>query len=95
MKTIEDWRKQINVVDQRLLNLLNERARLAQQIGRLKRKNGRRLWSPSRERAVLDRITQLNAGPLGRDAVHRLFRTIIRESRRSQAAAMRSLRTPS
>ena len=89
MKTIEHWRTQINTVDTQLVRLLNQRARFAQRIGRLKARNGRRLWCPTRERAVLERIAMLNDGPLDRRSIQRLFRVIIRESRRSEAAAMR------
>lgn len=88
MGTIEDWRSKINRVDQRLLRLLNRRARLAQHIGRIKRRDGRPLWSPRRERVVLQRLARLNAGPLDGRAIGRIFRLIIRESRRSEAAAM-------
>jgi chorismate mutase-like protein len=88
MGTIEGWRTQINQVDTRLLALLNRRARLAQRIARIKQRTGRRLWSPTRERAVLQRMAELNAGPLDSRAVQRLFRSILRESRRTQAAAI-------
>ncbi len=90
MGTIEHWREKINALDVRLLRLLNRRARLAQRIGHIKQVRGRRLWSPSRERAVLDRLGALNPGPLDGAAVRRLFQSIIRESRRSEAVAMRS-----
>lgn len=90
MQTIENWRSQINAVDAHLLRLLNRRARLAQRIARLKQRTGRRLWSPARERAVLQRIATMNPGPLDQTAVQRLFRTILRESRRTQAAAIRN-----
>lgn len=90
MATIERWRAQINTLDTRLLRLLNRRARIAQYIGRFKRQNGRRLWVPARERTVLDRLAAANSGPLDGPAVRRLFRLIIRESRRSEAVAMSS-----
>jgi chorismate mutase-like protein len=88
MGTIEDWRKKINAVDAHLLRLLNRRARLARRIGRIKRRDGKPLWSPRRERVILQRLAQLNQGPLHADAVRRIFRAILRESRGAQAAAM-------
>ena len=90
MGTIEHWREKINAVDAQLLRLLNRRARLAQRIGRIKHVRGRRLWSPARERAVLERLVGMNPGPLDPRSIQRLFRGIIRESRRCEAVAMRA-----
>lgn len=90
MNTIKQWREKINAIDARLLQLLNRRARMARRIGQIKRVRGRRLWSPTRERAVIERLRGLNPGPLDSRAVARLFRSIIRESRRSEEFAMRA-----
>lgn len=67
-------RRQIDALDDRILALLNERARLAQAIGQLKNGN---VYRPEREAQVLHRLQAANAGPLPADAVERLFREIM------------------
>jgi chorismate mutase/prephenate dehydratase len=82
---IEGWRGEIDQVDMELLDLLNKRARLAIEVGALKKAAGLPLCDPERERSVLQRLQQANAGPLDAPAVARLFRRVIRESRRVEA----------
>jgi chorismate mutase len=84
MMDIEHWRKEIDEVDAELLRLLNVRARLALKVGALKRAKQLPLDDPDREEFVLTRLRHLNTGPLDNRAVHKLFRRIIRESRRIQ-----------
>lgn len=50
--SIEKLRSQINELDQRLVELLNERARIVVEIGRLKNKAGKPIYSPDREKKV-------------------------------------------
>jgi chorismate mutase len=82
---IEYWRTEIDEIDRELLRLLNRRARLAMKLGVLKTAAGLPCCDPERERAVLGRLQQSNPGPLDQDAVRKLFRRIIRESRRLEA----------
>lgn len=84
---IEHWRKEIDEVDAELLRLLNMRARLAIKVGSLKRAAGLPLRDLERERFVLTRLQDANNGPLDEQAVNRLFRRIIRESRRVESLA--------
>jgi chorismate mutase-like protein len=79
---IRELREEIDRVDEELLRLLNRRARLAAEIGELKRRAGLPVLDPAREREVLSRRRAADAGPLGRGAVVRIFRRIVRESRR-------------
>ena len=79
---IEDWREEIDAIDQELLRLLNQRARVAQKIGALKRTAGLPICDPERERHVLTNVQNVNNGPLDESAIAKLFRRIIRESRR-------------
>ncbi|MCX8087560.1 MAG: prephenate dehydratase [Rhodocyclaceae bacterium] len=67
-------REGIDAIDAELLRLLNERARLAQRVGELKRGN---IYRPEREAQVLRRIAELNAGPLPEGAVRTIFREIM------------------
>jgi chorismate mutase-like protein len=81
---IEYWRKEIDEVDAQLLRLLNMRARLALKVGALKKAKDLPFCDPEREQYVLTRLQDLNTGPLDKRAVYKLFRRIIRESRRIQ-----------
>ena len=65
---ISDWRKKIDELDRKLAALLNERARAAIEIGRLKRNTNLPVYEPEREREVIKNVQQWNTGPLeGRD----------------------------
>ena len=85
---LEHWRAEIDHVDRVLVSLLNLRARLALKVAGLKRSAGLPLHAPAREREVLRNVTETNPGPLGLSAVVRLFRLIIRESRRLEEASL-------
>ena len=76
MKTedLSDLRARIDALDAKLLDLLNQRAALAQEVGQ--RKDGQ-VYRAEREAQVLARVHQLNHGPLGGDAVAFLFREIM------------------
>jgi chorismate mutase-like protein len=74
---IEDWRKKIDGLDRRLVELLSERARAAVEIGRLKRNTNLPVYEPDRERIVFTNVQAANSGPLpGRDLV-RIYERII------------------
>ena len=81
---IDHWRKEIDDIDAELLRLLNMRARLALKVGALKQTLNLPFCDPERERIVLQRLQELNDGPLDQRAVGKVFRRIIRESRRVQ-----------
>jgi chorismate mutase len=85
--TIEDWRVEIDKIDGELLRLLNARARLAVSVGESKRVAGLSVCDREREREVISRARRENTGPLDDEAVARLFRAVIRESRRLQTQA--------
>ena len=82
--TIEDWRVEIDKIDAELLRLLNARAEIAVRVGESKRVAGLSVCDRGRERDVIDRARANNRGPLDDEAVERLFRAVIRESRRLQ-----------
>jgi chorismate mutase-like protein len=74
---IEDWRKKIDEIDEKLVALLSERARAAVEIGKLKRNTSMPIYEPDRERVVFDNVREANRGPLpGRDLV-RIYERII------------------
>ena len=83
MPTLDDLRADIDRVDEVLVRLLNERARVACEIGRVKKEQGIELYQPDREKQVLAHVRSIaSEGPLGADAIARLFERIIDEARR-------------
>lgn len=82
--TISDWRKKIDEIDTVLLQLLNLRTEFAVEVARLKEEEGLSLCAPEREQKVIAGMKNLNDGPLDGEAVTRIFRAIMDESRRIQ-----------
>ena len=81
--TLDDLRRDIDRVDEVLVRLLNERARCVCEVGRLKKEGGLDVYQPDREKEVLAHVRSIAAeGPLGAEAVARLFERIIDEARR-------------
>ena len=81
--TLDDLREDIDRVDEVLVRLLNERARCVCEIGRLKKEINMQIYQPDREKQVLEHVRAIGAeGPLGPDAIARLFERIIDEARR-------------
>jgi chorismate mutase/prephenate dehydratase len=70
-------RVQIDSIDQQLLGLLNERARVAEQVGELKRLEGSPFFRPDRVAQVIDRIQTANPGPLLNQHVAAIWREIM------------------
>ena len=65
---IADWRKKIDEIDRKLVELLNQRAQAAREIGRLKKNTNLPIYEPDRERIVFANVQEVNQGPLpGRD----------------------------
>jgi chorismate mutase / prephenate dehydratase len=77
LASLERLRAQIDAINLKLVRLLNQRAKAAQAIGRLKQADGTAIYQPARERAVLDRVTAQNPGPLTGEHVRRIFVEII------------------
>ncbi len=88
MEKIEHWRNKIDETDKRLVELLNERATYADEIGKIKERLGMEAYSPKREKEVLENILKHNNGPLNDLALRRLFERIIDESRKLEREAM-------
>jgi chorismate mutase len=86
---LSDWRRRIDEIDRKLVELLNERSRCALEIGKLKRAENIPLYQPEREKEVLENAERTNTGPLTDAAVRRLFERIIDEARSAERAAMR------
>jgi chorismate mutase len=87
-KVITECRERINLLDRRLLQLLNERTRLVEEIGRVKRECHMPIYEPKREEEVLQNVAEHNAGPMAPDAARRIFERIIDEMRTLQRMRM-------
>jgi chorismate mutase len=85
---IADWRRRMDEIDKKLVELLNERCRCALQVGHLKVESKIPLYQPAREKEVLDNAETNNQGPLSHDAIRRLFERIIDEARSAERVAM-------
>lgn len=83
MPTLDDLREDIDRIDEVLVRLLNERARVACEVGRRKKEEGIAVYQPDREKQVLEHVRSIAIeGPLGPEAISRLFERIIDEARR-------------
>ena len=85
---LSDWRRRIDEIDKKLVQLLNERSQCALEIGRLKQESNIPLYQPDRENEVLSNAETNNKGPLTNAAVRRLFERIIDEARSAERLAM-------
>jgi chorismate mutase-like protein len=95
MPTLDDLRNDIDRVDEVLVRLLNERARVACEIGRIKKELGIEVYQPEREKQVLAHVRSIAAeGPLGAEAIARLFERIIDEARGLERRLMDGDDTP-
>jgi chorismate mutase len=86
--TLDDLRARIDALDERLVELLNQRAACALEIGKVKHGLGIELYQPERESQVHAHVRTVNDGPLSDDAVQRLFERIIDEARRLERESL-------
>ena len=84
MDDIEGWRKKIDEIDLKLVELLNQRSQCSIEIGKIKKKLNVEIYDPRREETVIDNVRKVSTGPLTKEAVQRLFERIVDESRRAQ-----------
>jgi chorismate mutase-like protein len=82
MPTLEELRDNIDRVDEVIVRLLNERARIVCEIGRKKKEDSVPIYQPEREKMVIQHVRGIAIeGPLGPEAIARLFERIIDEAR--------------
>ena len=77
---LEGLRAGIDAVDEEIVRLLDERARLARRIGEIKHAEGLEVYAPARERKVLDRVSLLSRGDFPKAGLEAVFREIISAS---------------
>jgi chorismate mutase-like protein len=87
---LSECRRNIDRIDLQVLALLNERARVAEIIGGVKREHTLPVYEPKREEQVYRNVLDNNHGPLTGDAVRRIFERVIDEMRNLQKVRMQS-----
>ena len=83
---IAEWRKKIDELDRRLVELINQRAECAHEIGKLKRNSAMPIYEPDRERAVYEHVRSANPGPLTTAQIQDIYERVM--------DVMRSLQRP-
>ena len=74
---IADWRKRIDEIDAMLVEILNQRARAAMAIGRIKQERNMPVYEPDRERVVLEQVKAANRGPLQHKHLAQIYERIM------------------
>jgi chorismate mutase / prephenate dehydratase len=75
--SISELRQKIDGIDKQLIQLLNERAKVVVEIGKLKHKTAGPIYAPDREKDVLERVVKANEGPLSDSALKAIWREIM------------------
>jgi chorismate mutase/prephenate dehydratase len=75
--SLQEHRNKIDQVDEKLVELLNERTRHALEIGKIKHKDGQGIYVPAREKEVLTRVARLSKGPLSKESLQAIYREIM------------------
>ena len=75
--SLEDLRKQIDRLDAQLVDLLNARANVVIEVGKLKNQTSEPIYAPDREKQVFERISRANKGPLPDKTLHAIWRELM------------------
>lgn len=81
---ISVYRQAIDKIDQQILELINKRLEIAAKVGKAKQKTGIQVMDPARESLLLERLSNLNTGPLSKKMLYQIFSQIIASSREMQ-----------
>ncbi len=84
LKKLKEKRRRIDLIDRKLLTLLNQRLGTALELGKIKKAMGKKICDPAREREVLDNVNLKNRGPLKEQDLMKIFKTIIKVCRQAQ-----------
>jgi chorismate mutase len=85
---LEEFRQMIDVLDRQIVELLNQRTRVVEEIGRVKGEAQLPIYEPKREELVFTNITASNQGPITAAGLRRIFERIIDEMRTIQRLRM-------
>ena len=85
---IEEWRKEIDLIDSELVKLVSQRATIAEKIGMLKVSSGLPVFDAGREEEVIQNACRKNKNKLLNSAIIRIYQSILKESRKIQIRIM-------
>jgi len=74
---LEELRKEIDTIDDKLVALINERCKLASRIGKWKKERAHAIYVPEREKQLFERLHANNEGPISSSALRSIYREII------------------
>jgi chorismate mutase len=74
---IVDWRRRIDELDRKIVELISERAMAAKEIGKLKRSTSMPIYEPNRERIIFENVRAANHGPLPDIELQHIYERII------------------
>ena len=78
MEELEKIRKEIDLIDEKLIELLNARAELVKKIFEIKSKKNKPLFDPSREKKILERLTKKSKGILKPEDIKVIMETVFK-----------------
>src|SRR5689334_22202593 len=91
---ISDWRKKIDELDRKLVELISQRAQAAHEIGKLKRSARMPIYEPDREQTVFDNVCKVNSGPLSNHDLLSIYERLMDIMRQIQQEEMAPQATP-
>src|SRR5206468_7130252 len=75
--SLEALRLRIDAIDEQIVKLLNDRANIVVEIGKLKELNKVPIYAPEREKAILEKVRRLNKGPLPNRCLEAVYRELM------------------
>ncbi len=78
LKTLRD---QIDEIDLKILNLINQRLKIGKKVGKVKKETGSRILDRARERSVIEKLSKINKGPADKQLLKYFFNVIITATR--------------
>jgi chorismate mutase / prephenate dehydratase len=82
---LETLRERLDIIDEQILSLLSERAKVIMQVADFKRHHNIPIYVPEREASIIERLRTINPGPLPGDIIERIYRTVVEEMRKFES----------
>jgi len=82
---LDALRDQLDSIDERILSLLSERAKIIMQVADFKRHHNIPVYVPEREVSIIEHLRMTNPGPLPGDTIERIYRTVLEEMRKFES----------
>lgn len=78
---VQELRERVDEVDRELIRALNERARIVQEIMAIKAESGTSIYDPKREAEILQRVVDMNPGPIYDSSMRDIYEMILHRIR--------------